>query len=119
VKTRSKPPKIIRKTKELRIRLKRSGREGWMFFNPTMGTYQNKKISKKRIKQVKTNSPIKILFWGLVSNGSSQKVKLPACPARPGQDTYPSKWKVWRSPPGITHDVTNLNFKTKFEVCHY
>jgi len=63
----------MRKTKEPRIRLKKSGRKGWMFFNPTMGTYQNKKISKKRIKQVKTNSPIKILFWGLVSNGSSQK----------------------------------------------
>jgi hypothetical protein len=84
VKTRSKPPKIIRRTKEPRIRLKRRGREGWMFFNPTIGTYQNKKMSKKRIKQVKTNSPIKILFWGLISNVSSQKVKLPAYPARTG-----------------------------------
>jgi hypothetical protein len=33
-----------------------------------MGTYQNKKIREKRIKQVKTKSPIKILFLGLMSN---------------------------------------------------
>jgi hypothetical protein len=109
----------MRKTKEPRIRLKRSGRKGWMFFNPTMGTYQNKKMSKKRIKQVKTNSPIKILFWGLISNVSSQKVKLLAYPARTGRDTYPSKWKVWRSQSRINCVVTNIYFKTKFEVCHY
>jgi hypothetical protein len=109
----------MRKTKEPRIRLKRSGREGWMFFRPTMGTYQNKKMSKKRIKQVKTNSPTKILFWGLISNGSSQKLKLPAYPDRPGQDTYPPKCKVWKSQPGTTRDVITFNFKTKFEVCHY
>jgi hypothetical protein len=30
-----------------------------------MGTYQNKKIREKRIKQVNTKSPIKILFLGL------------------------------------------------------
>jgi len=109
----------MRKTKEPRIRLKKSGRKGWMFFNPTMGTYQNKKISKKRIKQVKTNSPTKILFWGLVSNGSSQKRRLPAYPAMPGKDTHPSKWKVWRSQPEITADVKYSYFKTKFELCHY
>jgi hypothetical protein len=39
-----------------------------MFFNPTMGTYQRRKIRKKRIKQVKTNNPMKILFLGFVSN---------------------------------------------------
>jgi hypothetical protein len=38
-----------------------------MFFNPTMGTYQSRKMRKKRIKQVKTKSPIKILFLGLMS----------------------------------------------------
>ncbi len=90
-----------------------------MFFNPTMGTYQDKKISKKRIKQVKTNSPIKILFWGLVSNESSQKVKLFAYPARPRRGTYASKWKVGRRQSAITGVVTRPYFKTKFEVCHY
>jgi hypothetical protein len=33
-----------------------------------MGTYQRRKISKKRMTQVKTSNPIKILFCGLVSN---------------------------------------------------
>ena len=42
-----------------------------MVFNPTIGTYQNKKIREKRIKQVKTKSPMKILFLGLMSNVTS------------------------------------------------
>jgi hypothetical protein len=42
-----------------------------MVFNPTIGTYQNKKIREKRIKQVKTKSPMKILFLGLTSNVTS------------------------------------------------
>jgi len=42
-----------------------------MFFNPTIGTYQSRKMSKKRIKQVKTNSPIKTLFLGSISNITS------------------------------------------------
>jgi hypothetical protein len=47
--------------------VKRSGRRGCIFFNPTKGTYQSRKMKKKRIKQVKTNKPIKILFLGLIS----------------------------------------------------
>jgi hypothetical protein len=39
-----------------------------MFFNPTMGTYQRRKMKQKRMTQVKTKSPIKILFFGLLSN---------------------------------------------------
>jgi uncharacterized protein YjhX (UPF0386 family) len=71
VKMRSRPPEIMRKTKTARAKLKTSGRDGWIFFNPTKGTYQSKKIRKKRIKQVKTSSPIKILFWGLDSKEPS------------------------------------------------
>jgi uncharacterized protein YjhX (UPF0386 family) len=63
----------MRKTKKARTKVKMSGREGWMFFNPTVGTYQNKKMRKKRISQVKTNNPIKTLFWGLISKITSQK----------------------------------------------
>jgi hypothetical protein len=33
-----------------------------------MGTYQRRKMRMNRIIQVKTNSPIKILFCGLISN---------------------------------------------------
>jgi hypothetical protein len=62
VKTRSNPPANMRKTTMPRATLKIKGREGWMFFNPTMGTYQSKKMRKKRIRQVNTRSPIKILF---------------------------------------------------------
>ena len=42
-----------------------------MFFNPTIGTYQSRKMRKKRIKQVKTKSPMKILFLGLMSKSPS------------------------------------------------
>ena len=69
VKMRRRPPEIIRNTKTARAKLKISGRNGWIFFNPTKGTYQSRKMKKKRIKQVKTSSPIKILFFGLFSNG--------------------------------------------------
>jgi uncharacterized protein YjhX (UPF0386 family) len=68
VKIRSKPPKIMRKTKTARAKLKMSGREGWIFFNPTMGIYQKRKMRKKRMRQVKTNNPMKILFFGLSPN---------------------------------------------------
>jgi hypothetical protein len=54
----------MRKTTMPRAMLKIKGREGWMFFNPTMGTYQSKKMREKRIRQVKTRSPMKILFLG-------------------------------------------------------
>ena len=47
------------------------GREEWIFFNPTMGTYQSKKMRKKRIRQVMTSSPIKSLFLGRGSNAAS------------------------------------------------
>jgi hypothetical protein len=72
VKTRSRPPESMRKTKTARAKLKMSGREGWIFFNPTRGTYQSRKMRKKRIKQVKTKSPIKILFCGLTSKRTSR-----------------------------------------------
>jgi hypothetical protein len=52
----------MKKTNTARARLKMSGREGWIFFNPTMGTYQSRNMRKHRIRQVKTNSPMKILF---------------------------------------------------------
>jgi hypothetical protein len=65
----------MRKTKIARVKLKISGRDGWIFFNPTKGTYQSKKIRKKRIKQVKTSSPMKTLFLGLTSKSPSQKIK--------------------------------------------
>ena len=32
-----------------------------------MGTYQRRKMRTKRMTQVKTNSPMKILFCGLIS----------------------------------------------------
>jgi len=62
VQTRSRPPENIRETKIARAKLKIRGREGWIFFNPTMGTYQSRKMRKERMRQVMTNSPIKILF---------------------------------------------------------
>jgi hypothetical protein len=34
-----------------------------------MGTYQRRRVRKRRRIQVKTNNPIKILFCGLISNG--------------------------------------------------
>jgi hypothetical protein len=70
---RSRPPEIMRKTKTARARVKMSGREGWIFFNPTKGTYQSRKMRKKRITQVKTSSPMKTLFLGLTSKSPSQK----------------------------------------------
>jgi hypothetical protein len=57
----------MRNIKTARMMVKRRGREGWMFFNPTIGTYQSRKMRKKSIKQVKTRSPMKILFLGLMS----------------------------------------------------
>jgi hypothetical protein len=57
----------MRKTRAARTRLKMRGREGWIFFIPTIGTYQSRKIIRKRIRQVKTSNPIKILFCGLIS----------------------------------------------------
>jgi uncharacterized protein YjhX (UPF0386 family) len=68
VKTRRSPPESMRNTKTARKTVKKKGREGWMFFNPTIGTYQSRKIREKRIKQVKTKRPMKILFLGLMSN---------------------------------------------------
>jgi len=65
----------MRKTKKARAKLKIGGKEGWMFFNPTMGTYQRRKITKKRMTQVKTSNPIKILFCGLFSNVILLKLK--------------------------------------------
>jgi hypothetical protein len=62
VKTRSIPPDTISKTRTPRASVKMSGREGWIFFSPTIGTYQSRKMTKKRIRQAKTNSPMKILF---------------------------------------------------------
>jgi len=73
VKMRSRPPEIMRKTKTARARVKMRGRDGWIFFSPTKGTYQSRKMRKKRIKQVKTSSPIKILFLGLTSKVTSQR----------------------------------------------
>jgi uncharacterized protein YjhX (UPF0386 family) len=67
VKTSRRPPEIIKKTKEARTKLKIRGREGWMFLNPTMGTYQRRKIRRSRRIQVKANNPMKILFCGLIS----------------------------------------------------
>ena len=64
VKTRRSPPESIRKTRTARARVKKRGREGWMFLSPTMGTYQSIKIRKKRIKQVTTNRLMRILFFG-------------------------------------------------------
>ena len=71
VKTRRRPPENMRNTNTARTRVKRRGRVGWIFFNPTIGTYQSKKIRKKRIRQVITRSPMNILFLGLASKNSS------------------------------------------------
>jgi hypothetical protein len=71
VKMRRSPPEIIRKTKMARAMLKMVGRYGWIFFKPTKGTYQSRKMRKKRTKQVKTKSPIKVLFCGLPSKIAS------------------------------------------------
>jgi uncharacterized protein YjhX (UPF0386 family) len=71
VKTRRSPPENMRNTNTARTMVKRRGREGWMFFNPTIGIYQSRKMRKKRIKQVKTKSPMKILFLGLMSKSPS------------------------------------------------
>jgi hypothetical protein len=79
VKMRRRPPEIMRKTKTARAKLKISGRDGWIFFNPTKGTYQSRKMRKKRIKQVKTSSLIKILFWGLSSKATSLKMRIAEC----------------------------------------
>jgi hypothetical protein len=44
------------------VAVKIDGREGWIWFSPTIGTYQRRKMKKKRIRQVRTRSPMKILF---------------------------------------------------------
>jgi len=82
VKMRRRPPEIMRKTKTARAKLKISGRDGWIFFNPTKGTYQSRKMRKKRIKQVRTRSLIKILFWGLSSKATSLKMRIAECRIR-------------------------------------
>jgi hypothetical protein len=69
----------MRNIKTARMMVKRRGREGWMFFNPTIGTYQSRKMRKKRIKQVKTKSPMKILFLGLISKSPSYFIAECAC----------------------------------------
>jgi hypothetical protein len=79
VKTRRSPPESMRNIKTARMMVKRRGREGWMFFNPTIGTYQSRKMRKKRIKQVKTKSPMKILFLGLISKSPSYFIAECAC----------------------------------------
>jgi hypothetical protein len=66
VKTRRRPPESMRKTKIAKATLKIRGRDGWIFFNPTRGTYQRRKIKKKKIRQVRTKRPMKILFFGLI-----------------------------------------------------
>jgi hypothetical protein len=71
VKMSKRPPESITKTKMARMRVNSNGREEWMFFNPTTGIYQSKKIKKKRMRQEITNSPIKILFLGRLSNATS------------------------------------------------
>jgi hypothetical protein len=76
VKTKRRPPESMRKTKTARATLKISGRDGWIYFNPTRGTYQSRKIRKKRTRQVKTKSPIKTLFLGLFSKIILPKYKL-------------------------------------------
>jgi len=48
-----------------------------MFLNPTMGTYQTRKVRMRRMTQVKTSSPIKILFFGLISNIILSSVQMP------------------------------------------
>jgi len=67
VKIRRRPPENISKTIQARAKLKMRGREGWIFFSPTNGTYQIRKMKKKRIRQVRTKSAMKILFLGLIS----------------------------------------------------
>jgi hypothetical protein len=62
VKTSRRPPEIIRRTRKARTKLKIRGREEWIFLNPTMGTYQRRKMRKRRMTQVKASNPTKILF---------------------------------------------------------
>jgi hypothetical protein len=76
VKMRRRPPEIMRNTKIARAKLKMSGRNGWIFFNPTRGTYQNRKMRKKRIRQVRTSSPIKSLFLGLISKAPPKQLNV-------------------------------------------
>jgi len=66
----------MRKTRRARAKLKIRGREEWMFLNPTMGTYQRRKMSMRRIIQVKTSSPIKILFLGLISKAILSRIQI-------------------------------------------
>ena len=69
-----RPPESMIKTKIARMRVNSKGREEWMFFNPTIGIYQSKKIKKKRMRQEITNSPIKILFFGRLSKTNLLKM---------------------------------------------
>jgi hypothetical protein len=71
VMTSSIPPESMRKTAIPSMIVKRKGKEGWMFFSPTTGIYQSKKMKRKRIRQVTTRSPIKILFFGCFSKSTS------------------------------------------------
>jgi hypothetical protein len=66
----------MRKTRKARMKLKNRGREGWMFLNPTMGTYQRRKMRQRRITQVRTSSPTKILFLGFISNGILSSIQI-------------------------------------------
>ena len=71
-----------------------------MFFSPTMGIYQRRKMRTKRITQVKTNSPMKILFFGLASNlillESGFEIKVQVSRLRPTRRYFN---KFWDLPP--------------------
>jgi hypothetical protein len=58
----SNPPKNINETATARRTVKITGRVGWIFPNPTMGTYQKKKATSERIRQVSTSNPMNIRF---------------------------------------------------------
>jgi hypothetical protein len=71
VKMSKRPPESMTKTRIARIKVNSRGREEWIFFNPTIGIYQSKKIKKKRMRQEMANNPIKILFFGRLSHATS------------------------------------------------
>jgi hypothetical protein len=92
----------MKSTKMASRMVKKKGRKGWMVLNPTIGTYQSRKMRQKRIRQVKTKSPMKVLFLGWISKNPSKTINVK---------------KSWRN--GIT-EHWNVGFiKSIFAFKHY
>jgi hypothetical protein len=85
-----------------------TGREAWMLSNPTMGTYQKTKMKKKRIRQVTTSKPMKILFRGRASKKASS--------AYSGSKNAISPEKRFRKPATVRMPVSFFGYVVRFRT---